>query len=355
MNISWNNNAIKKKTLGFGLNPRASSSSSGGAGGGGGVAAVPPVGNVFGDDEDDDDEDDDQSSLGGTRGGTMDARQRINREIAKEQAAIRQRALSAAEQAQRESTHNKAGAGDNNNNSAIYDYDGAYDSFATQPSASNQKEGGGLVEEHRKSRYISNLLDTAKKRQQEREAVMERKIAKEQAVEDAQEDFAGKEKFVTKAYRRKLEERKQWQAEEDAKDKEETANDVTQTTTAGAAMARFYGNFSNNVAVGGTGSTGKNPGGTTKELGKVEATNKDDDDFRPIKGGSGGMGFLAGFERSEPAAADVDSTDDVNGPQRVKHVNSPEPVLTLRQRREHKVAAARIRYLKRKAAVAASN
>ena len=352
MNFSWNNQAIKKKPLGFGLNPRTSSSSEGA--GGGGAAAVPPRGNVFGDDDDDDNDDDDQS-LGENRGGTTDARQRINREIVKEQAAIRQRALRAAEQAQRESTHNKAGGGDNINKPAIYDYDGAYDSFATQPSASNQKEGEGPVKEHRKSRYIGNLLETAKKRQQEREAVMERKIAKEQAVEDAQEDFAGKEKFVTKAYRRKLEERKQWQAEEDAKDKEETANDVTQKTTAGAAMARFYGNFSNNVAVGGTGNTGKNPGGTTKELGKVEATNKDDDDFRPIKGGSGGMGFLAGFERSEPAAADVDSTDDVDGPQRVKHVNSPEPVLTLRQRREHKVAAARIRYLKRKAAVAASN
>ena len=194
-------------------------------------------------------------------------------------------------------------------------------------------------------------METAKKRQRERETVMERKIAKEQAVEDAQEDFAGKEKFVTKAYRRKLEERQQWQAEEDAKDKEESANDVTQKTTAGAAMASFYGNFANNVAVGGSGTHGN-----TKARGDVEAPNKDDEDFRPNQGGSGGMGFLAGFERSEPAATDVDRVDDVDGsPGRVEDVTLSEPVLTLRQRREQKVAAARMRYLKRKAAVAASN
>ena len=42
------------------------------------------------------------------------------------------------------------------------------------------------------------MLKNSKKRGIEREAIYERKIAKEQAEEDALEEYQGKEKFITK-------------------------------------------------------------------------------------------------------------------------------------------------------------
>lgn len=301
MNISLNTKKTQKKAaappIGFGLNSRKQST------------------NVFGGD-DDDSSDDGDDNVG-------DSRKRMNQQIAKEQAALRKRAQAALASTE---------AGD------IFDYDGAYDSFRPK------EEEKPKQEEEKKSRYIGDLLETAKKRQRDREAVMERKIAKEQALEDAQEDFAGKEKFITKAYRRKLEERKQWEAEEEIRQQEEDAKDVTKQTTAGAAMASFYGNFAHNVAVGGTAAKKKDEEQKVLDSSKDKG-NESDEDFRP-KGG-GGMGFLAGFERSEaePAAdGDKDETKETT-------IDEEKPMakpLTARERREQKVAAARLRYLKRK-------
>ena len=83
----------------------------------------------------------------------------------------------------------------NTKDSAIYDYDGAYDSF--QPQTTSKDEAKKPPEE-RKSKYIQGMLQNSKKRGIEREAIYERKIAKEQAEEDALEEFQGKEKFITK-------------------------------------------------------------------------------------------------------------------------------------------------------------
>lgn len=77
------------------------------------------------------------------------------------------------------------------------------------------------------SKYIDSLLEKAKRREQEREIVFERKLAKDRAKEDA--EFGDKEKFVTRAYREKLEERKKWLAEEKRREAIEAANDVSNT------------------------------------------------------------------------------------------------------------------------------
>ena len=198
MNISLSGNATKKKPkkLNMGLNV------------------------LGGDDSDDDDE--------AESGPRSDSRTAVNKALLTEQAALRKRARAAAV------------AQDTN----IYDYDGAYESFKQKPEENAPKEA------ERKSRYIGDLVKAAEKRKRERDIAYERKVAREQAAEEADSDFRGKDKFVTAAYKRKLEERKLWQAEEDRKEEEEKANDVTKKT-GGLAMANFYGNLNRNVAFGG--------------------------------------------------------------------------------------------------------
>lgn len=328
MNISLKGTGKKKGALGFGLNSRSTATKKAKK-----PAAVSS--NVFGDEDDESDGDD----------GITSSRDRVNQQIAKEQAALRERAQAAL------AMSSKTLDGDKSN---IYDYDGAYDSFAVAPD--QKKKIAAKEEQERKSKYIGEMLEQSKKRQREREIVTERKIAREQALEDAQEDFAGKEKFVTKAYRRKLEERQAWQAEQDVKEREEQAKDVTKQTGAGAAMATFYGNFGNNISMGG----GKSENDAAIKDSEDKPANNpldDDNNFLPGKGG----GFLAGFESSKPAsdAGENDSSIDNakmtslasrEGHRDVSEQAKKEPILTPRQRREQKVAEARIRYMTRKAA-----
>ena len=172
INLSGSNKKKGGKSLGFGLNKRSKKSKS----------------NVF---DDDDDGDDDESEASGNdnnnKRAKTDERDAVNREIAAEQEALRNRAKKAM----------AAASGD-----SLYDYDGAYDSFnptkkdtAKDAHATNNEEG---APKERKSRYIQDLMKQAEKRNIERDAIYERKVAREQEEEDAQADYRGKEKFVTK-------------------------------------------------------------------------------------------------------------------------------------------------------------
>lgn len=173
--------------------------------------------NVFGDDDDDDEYDEPSSRAG------------VNEAVRSEQDALKVRSQKAIQAA----------------DTSVYDYDGAYDSFHRAQTDEKEKE------EDRRSRYIEDLLEAAKKRKHEKDIIYEKKIAREQAMEEAEEDYRGKEKFVTAAYRKKLEERKLWLAQDERQRQEEEANDVTKRT-GGLGMASFYGNLSNNVALGGS-------------------------------------------------------------------------------------------------------
>ncbi|GAX09210.1 coiled-coil domain-containing protein 55 [Fistulifera solaris] len=130
---------------------------------------------------------------------------------------------------------------------SVYDYDGAYESFHKDPTAEQEE----AIDDDRKSRYIADLLEAAKKRKHERDIVYEKKIAREQALEEIEQDFRGKEKFVTAAYRKKLEERELWLAQDEQQRKEDEENDVTKKV-GGLGIASFYGNLNNNTALGGT-------------------------------------------------------------------------------------------------------
>lgn len=308
MNISLTSASKKQKkggsSLAFGLNSRKKSANPGSSGG-----------NVFGDDGDSSDND----SVDGTNQG-MSRREVVNKQIAREQAARRRRA-----QADLASAKETAG---------VYDYDGAYDSFhpAKEETAKKEEEP-----KEKKSKYIGDLLKAAKVRERERDAIYERRNAREQAEEEENADFRGKEKFVTKSYKRKLQERKQWEAEQEQKEREEEANDVTKKS-AGSAFAGFYGNLNRSTMTEQKSKSDENlPNDSVDRI--DDAKQLDDDDFDPRQG------FLGGFERSSQADTNEAKKDGQMTVEDDTEVKVPK--LSMREIREKKVAEARIRYLKR--------
>ena len=309
MNIDLSKAAAGKKKRGFalGLNAR-------------GVAAAAAFGHVAGDDSSSEEEPPATSG-----------REAVNRAIAKEQAALRARAAAAAD-----------GSLDA---AAVYDYDGAYDSFHL-----DTKKKETAKEDSKESRYIGDLLKAAEQRKQERDVAHERKVARDQAAEEeAEPEFRGKEKFVTAAYKRKLQERKVWQAKEEKQQRLEEENDVTKRTE-GVGMASFYGNLTKNVAMGGgTGENSASPGG-------------DDDHPRPYHDkATSGLGFLEGFAKGNEADIEANvatienngersasSQPEANALDEKKTAEDPkERRKQMRLLRESKVEAARARYFQR--------
>ncbi|XP_059429937.1 uncharacterized protein LOC132163606 [Corylus avellana] len=121
----------------------------------------------------------------------------------------------------------------------VFDYDGVYDEMkekAVRPQVQDRKE--------RKSRYIEILKEKAKEREQYREVVFERKIAKERSQDDHL--YADKDKFVTRAYKKKLAEQAKWQEEERLRELREEKEDVTKKKD----LSDFYFNLEKNVAFG---------------------------------------------------------------------------------------------------------
>ncbi|KAJ9509860.1 hypothetical protein QJQ45_011545 [Haematococcus lacustris] len=97
----------------------------------------------------------------------------------------------------------------------------------------------------RKSRYIAQLKEQAEQRKREEDIRYERVLLKERKAEDHL--FEGKEKFVTAAYRKKLEEDKKWAEEQQKKDEEDERNAARKA----GHMANFYSNLlTKNVAMG---------------------------------------------------------------------------------------------------------
>jgi coiled-coil domain-containing protein 55 len=328
MNINIGSKKKKKANIGFGLNNR------------GGSKAIVQSNNVLLDGSDDDDDEEDENLSG---------KAQVNKQIAAEQAALRKRAQAAAAAIQ-------------DKDPSVYDYDGAYDSFqpgggGSSSNTANTNTNKSSEEQAGKSRYIGDLLKAAKKRERERDVIYERKVAREQEEEDAQADYKGKEKFVTKAYKRKLEERKQWEAEEEEKQQEEDRNDVTKKT-GGMLVASFYGNFSKNVSVGGTKQSNEKEEeekDKTAEHVEDKDASSHSDDFKQSSGG--GLGFLDGFERSGDPNDDDQGVDANSQPAKEsnpaaladnKTKNSEANRMTLRQIREKKITEARIRYLERR-------
>jgi len=73
-------------------------------------------------------------------------------------------------------------------------------------------------------KYIQNLIKKAKEREQYREIVYEKKIAKERSKDDHL--YADKDKFITEAYRKKLAERERQMELERLRELQEERDDV---------------------------------------------------------------------------------------------------------------------------------
>lgn len=310
INLAATSKTKKKKTLTLGLNRRS----------GGGAASF----NVFGDVTDDDNVVAD--NIGTTT--ASDKRAAVNQALKNEQEALRKRAQEAMRAASQDEK-------------AMFDYDSAYDSFQQQQQdkkiASSDNVNGSQGKPN-ESRYIGDLLKAAEERKLGREMVYERKIAREQAEEEALEDYSGKERFVTAGYKRKLQERDLWRAEETRQRQEEEANDVTKKQ-GGVAMASFYGNLNRNVAFGGTG-----PSNTKSQ---VEANMKHSEKDRKREDVlSGGLSNKESkTEKSVEGGSLViqnKSTNKNQGDDEEKPL--PEQIRT---RREQKVQQARLRYFER--------
>ncbi|KXZ48345.1 hypothetical protein GPECTOR_28g752 [Gonium pectorale] len=121
-----------------------------------------------------------------------------------------------------------------------FDYDGVYDSIQEARVAPKQQD-----KVQRESKYIASLLDQAQQRKREQDVLYERRMVKERQQEDHL--YEDKERFVTSAYRKKLEEDKKWQEAERQKELEEQRNDVRRV----GHLGNFYANLlTKNVAYG---------------------------------------------------------------------------------------------------------
>ncbi|XP_050411385.1 nuclear speckle splicing regulatory protein 1 [Patella vulgata] len=101
---------------------------------------------------------------------------------------------------------------------SVYEYDSLYDDMQAEK---NKKTANPEKKQDKKAKYITGLLKAAEVRKREQERRVERKVQKER--EEEGEEFAGKEEFVTSAYKKKMEE---IQAEEEKERREAAMEDI---------------------------------------------------------------------------------------------------------------------------------
>lgn len=120
-----------------------------------------------------------------------------------------------------------------------FDYDGVYDKMKIDTARSRVQD-----QSKREPKYITSIIEKAKKREQEHEIIYERKLLKERSKDDHEHE--GKEKFVTRAYKKQLAERAKWLEEERLQELREQKEDVTKKSD----LSDFYFGLSKNVAFG---------------------------------------------------------------------------------------------------------
>ena len=98
---------------------------------------------------------------------------------------------------------------------SVYDYDKVYDTFKPQ----SHKKAEDAAGAERKPRYMSSVIAAANVRKRDALIAEEKKIAREREAEG--DEYAGKEKFVTEAYKRQQEENRRLEEEEKRREEEE--------------------------------------------------------------------------------------------------------------------------------------
>jgi coiled-coil domain-containing protein 55 len=216
--------------LKYGLNPAAKASSSKNK-------KKPKLVNLFANDESSDEENDDNRN--GTMSEAERAKKRHNEEIKRQQEAAQ-----AKGDAEAKEIYEKALKEDPN----VFAYDDALTDIKKGREATLREKDGEKIE--RKSRYIAQLKEAADFRKREQDVTYERRLMKERENED--ELYGDKEKFITSAYRKKLEEDEKWKKEELEREQREKEREVQGKSD----MTSFYANLMNrNVATGGDTAT----------------------------------------------------------------------------------------------------
>ena len=216
--------------LKYGLNPAAKASSSKNK-------KKPKLVNLFANDESSDEENDDNRN--GTMSEAERAKKRHNEEIKRQQEAAQ-----AKGDAEAKEIYEKALKEDPN----VFAYDDALTDIEKRREATLREKDGEKIE--RKSRYIAQLKEAADFRKREQDVTYERRLMKEREKED--ELYGDKEKFITSAYRKKLEEDEKWKKEELEREQREKEREVQGKSD----MTSFYANLMNrNVATGGDTAT----------------------------------------------------------------------------------------------------
>lgn len=98
---------------------------------------------------------------------------------------------------------------------AAFEYDSLYDSMKAKQKAANK---AARKDASREPKYIKQLLAKAEERKRDDELYYEKKLMREQAEEMA--EFGETEKFLTSAYRKKMEENRLWREEKERRDAE---------------------------------------------------------------------------------------------------------------------------------------
>ncbi|KAG8082088.1 hypothetical protein GUJ93_ZPchr0014g47500 [Zizania palustris] len=122
---------------------------------------------------------------------------------------------------------------------SVFAYDEVYDDMKEK--AARPKMQDKIV---RESKYIAILKEKAEQRKREQDIIYEKKLHKERSKEDHL--YADKDKFVTSAYRKKLEDERKWLEEEKRRQLQEEKEDVTKKKD----LSDFYFGLHKNVAFG---------------------------------------------------------------------------------------------------------
>ena len=293
---------------------------------------------------------------------SMSAQEQVNHAILQAQA-------SEARKKKAQATYDQALAED----SSVFEYDGVYDAMQEKRAASAQARK--KKEAKREPKYINNILKMAEYKKREEERVKERVEARERLKE--LEEFGETEKFVTSAYKKKLQE---WQAL-DAEDARQAAIEAKQDVRKKDNMDSFYVNLMHdNVSMGNMLDKVNpvSPDGDAEAAGRA-TRGEDAAGARNGRGvdGSGGdgdgieLGIAGGTQMTfESAMASKEEAAQPRQPRGVKRSDGKaeakrredaaiakaaerEQVKMARKNDEASVAAAKERYLARKAAAAA--
>ncbi|KAK3283115.1 hypothetical protein CYMTET_9179 [Cymbomonas tetramitiformis] len=145
----------------------------------------------------------------------------------------------------------------------IFDYDGVYDSLKEGDKVKLQVQE---EKEVRQSKYIGGLITKKKTRDVEQNIIYEKNLLKERKKEDHL--YGDKERFVTSAYKKKLEEEARWTAEEKLRLLKEEEEEVTKRKD----LSHFYSNLlKTNAAYGNPASADKEDAAASKAASKPTA------------------------------------------------------------------------------------